>query len=517
AVMGPQVGYFDPQILQEEDLHGPGLDARGAAISGLGLYVELGHGGDYAWSATSAGQDIVHTFAVPLCNPDGSPASPASNAYVFRGRCTPMDVVTQTESWTPNLADQTPAGSETVTAYRTALGIVRARATIAGRPVAYTRLRSTYGHEIDSALGFSDLNNPDRIHDAQAFERAAYRIGYTYNWLYADDRDIAYFNSGANPVHDPRVDPILPVSSAYEWEHFDPQAETADYTPFDQHPQVINQDFITSWNNKQALDYSAADAKYASVYRSQLLDDRIARLIASGRKTTLPELVTAMEDAGTVDLRADRDLPAILAVLGQPTDPQLAKAAAELGAWHTDGSHRNDPAASGAYVHAHAIAILDAWWPLLVRGEFEPVLGPTLYRQLTDQLGIDDPPNQGSGTPHVGSAYDTGWFGYVEKDLRNLRGLPEAGRYHRVYCGGGDPAACRAMLTDTLRQAVAQAADPATLYADPACTAAGRPGDQECFDAISFRPIGVTSVPLMPWVNRPTYQQAVEIPGHRPR
>ncbi|MEA2300595.1 MAG: hypothetical protein QOE44_1130, partial [Solirubrobacteraceae bacterium] len=42
AVMGPQVGYFDPQILQEEDLHGPGLDARGAAISGLGLYVELG-------------------------------------------------------------------------------------------------------------------------------------------------------------------------------------------------------------------------------------------------------------------------------------------------------------------------------------------------------------------------------------------------------------------------------------------------------------------------------------------
>jgi hypothetical protein len=224
-----------------------------------------------------------------------------------------------------------------------------------------------------------------------------------------------------------------------------------------------------------------------------------------------------MEDAGTVDLRADRDLPSILAVLGQPTDPQLAQAAAELGAWHADGSHRKDPTAAGAYVHAHAIAILDAWWPLLVRGEFEPVLGPTLYRELTDQLGIDDPPNQGSGNLHVGSAYDTGWFGYVDKDLRSLRGLPEAGRYHRVYCGHGDPAACRAMLTETLRQAVARAADPATLYADPTCTAAGRPGDQECFDAISFRPIGVTSVPLMPWVNRPTYQQAVEIPGHRPR
>ncbi|MEA2297269.1 MAG: hypothetical protein QOF77_205 [Solirubrobacteraceae bacterium] len=517
AVMGPQVGYFNPQILMEEDLHGPGLDARGAAVAGLGLYVELGHGGDYAWSATSAGQDIVHTFAVPLCNPDGSAPTIDSNAYLFRGRCTPMDVLHQTESWTPSLADQTPAGSETLTAYRTALGIVLARATVAGRPVAYTRLRSTYGHEIDSALGFSDFNNPARVRDAQSFQRAAYRIGYTYNWLYTDDRDIAYFNSGANPVADPRVDPILPVAAPYEWRNLDPAAQTADHTPFDQHPQVVNQAFITSWNNKQALDYSASDSQYASVYRSQLLDQRIARLIGDGRKTTLTELVGAMEDAGTVDLRADRDLPALLAVLGQPTDPTLARAVDELRAWRADGSHRIDRAASGTYAHGEAIAILDAWWPLLVRGEFEPVLGPSLYRLLTDQLAIDDPPNRGSGTPHVGSAYDTGWFGYVEKDLRNLQGQPEAGRYHRVYCGAGSGAACRTMLEDTLRQAVAAAADRPTLYADPACTAAGRPGDQECFDAINFRPIGIATLPLMPWVNRPTYQQAVEIAGHRPR
>jgi hypothetical protein len=428
-----------------------------------------------------------------------------------------MDQLTQTESWTPNLADQTPPGSETLTAYRTALGIVVARATIAGRPVAYTRLRSTYGHEIDSALGFSDFNNPDRIHNAQDFQRAAYRIGYTYNWFYADDRDIAYFNSGANPVADPRVDPVLPVSSAYPWRNFDPQTQTADYTAFDQHPQVTNQDFITSWNNKQAPAYSASDAQYASVYRSQLLDARIAPLIASGRKATLPELVGAMEDAATVDLRADRDLPQILAVLGQPSDPQLAQAVADLRAWHADGSHRIDRTNTGAYAHARAIAILDAWWPLLVAGEFRPVLGPALYDELTAQLAIDDQPNHGSGMSHVGSAYDTGWFGYVEKDLRRLQRLPEAGAYHRVYCGAGSLPACRQMLEDTLRQAAALAADPATLYHDPTCAAANRPGDQECFDAISFRPIGVTTVPLMPWVNRPTYQQAVEIAGHRAR
>jgi len=44
AVMGPQVGYFVPQILMEEDLHGPGIDARGASFAGVNLYVQLGHG-----------------------------------------------------------------------------------------------------------------------------------------------------------------------------------------------------------------------------------------------------------------------------------------------------------------------------------------------------------------------------------------------------------------------------------------------------------------------------------------
>ena len=51
----------------EEDLHGPGIDARGAAFPGVGLYVLLGHGRDYAWSATTATSDNVDTFAEVLC------------------------------------------------------------------------------------------------------------------------------------------------------------------------------------------------------------------------------------------------------------------------------------------------------------------------------------------------------------------------------------------------------------------------------------------------------------------
>ena len=50
AVMGPQVGYYSPQILMEMDLHGPGIDARGATFPGISLYILLGRGPDYAWS-----------------------------------------------------------------------------------------------------------------------------------------------------------------------------------------------------------------------------------------------------------------------------------------------------------------------------------------------------------------------------------------------------------------------------------------------------------------------------------
>ena len=79
--MGPQVGYFVPQILMEEDLHGPGIDARGAAFAGVNLFVELGHGRDYAWSATTATSDNVDTFAEVLCERQGPLPLPAASAW----------------------------------------------------------------------------------------------------------------------------------------------------------------------------------------------------------------------------------------------------------------------------------------------------------------------------------------------------------------------------------------------------------------------------------------------------
>jgi len=44
-----------------------------------------------------------------------------------------------------------------------------------------------------------------------------------------------------------------------------------------------------------------------------------------------------------------------------------------------------------------------------------------------------------------------------------------------------------------------------------------KPHDQACWDKIWHQAASAISADLIPWQNRPTFQQAVEIQGHRPR
>src|SRR5256714_5390145 len=320
AVFGPQTAYFAPEILMEQDVHAPSLDARGVAFPGTNLYVQLGRGRDYAWSATSAGQDITDTFALSLCN---------ATHYRFRGKCLPIEKMTRTNSWQPNAADSTPAGSETITSERTKLGIVTARAKIEGKPVIYTRLRTTYGHETDSEPAFSTFTNPGKVHDAKSFQQAASLLGYTFNWFYVDSRQIAYFNSGFNPVRAPRTDPDLPVRGNLEWRGWNPDTNLPRYEPARTHPHAVNPRFLPSWNNKPAPGTRAADGNwgYGPTYRSKTLDDRVRRATRHGhRKIGRAQLVQAMEDAASVDLRGDAVLPWILTVAGRPKDNATARA-----------------------------------------------------------------------------------------------------------------------------------------------------------------------------------------------
>ncbi|HYH58908.1 MAG TPA: penicillin acylase family protein [Thermoleophilaceae bacterium] len=516
AVFGPQTGYFSPQVLVEQDVHAPGYDARGVAFPGVNLFVQLGRGRDYAWSATTSAQDIVDTFAVPLCD---------KTHYRFRGRCRKIEVLERTNSWDPSAADQTPAGTETLRVERTQLGIVIARGEVRGRPVLFTRLRSTYGHETDSGLAFSYFNDPGRITGPRRFQRAAALVPFTFNWFYADSEHIAYQNAGANPRRPRGVDPSLPVRARFEWRRWEPGesgrslVETS--TPARTHPRVVDQRYIVDWNGKQARGYGAADGNwgYGPVYRSNLLDDRVRRLVAGRRKATLPELTEAMADAATVDLRGDAVLPWALRVLGSPRDEELREAVGRLREWRRAGAHRRDEDGDGAYEHAQAIQIMDAWWPRWVEAQFRPVLGKRLFEAMTTVHPLDNHPNNHGD--HVGSAWQDGWYSFAQKDLRAVLGRRVRGRWSRTYCGspltrGPGPVVkrCRRALLRSLEAALE--VDAAAIYADdPVCAAEDRDGEQACFDAIWHRPLGGITQPLIPWQNRPTFQQVVEIPGGR--
>ncbi|HEU0132575.1 MAG TPA: penicillin acylase family protein [Mycobacteriales bacterium] len=498
AVMGPQTGYYTPQLLVEQELDGPGVRARGVSFAGTNLVVELGHGVDYAWSATSASNDIVDTVIERLCDPAGGTATVQSTSYLVGTECVPMESYTHTETGVPNAAAQNPPETVNLRVLKTRHGVVQLRTTVGGAPVAVVVQRATYGHEVDSAVGFARLQDPGYVKDAASFQKAVHEIQYTFNWFYADDRDIAYFSSGRLPKRASGVDWDLPRwgDPAYDWRGF---------LPFEAHPRIVNPPtgYLVSWNNKPAPGFSAADNGwgYGAVYRSLALEDRVRALMAAGG-VTRPGLVGAMMDAGTVDVRAAYLLPLVLDTVGTPADAGQAAAVALLRDWVASGAHRVDRDRDGAYEHQAAIALWDTWWEPLAKDVMRAGLG-----DLVDALphGLDDHPRQGLGSSWNGVP----WYGYVSKTLRSALGRPVKDAYSRAYCGPLD--ACRATLRTSLGTAVAAATD-----AQGAASVGDLTYDKH-LDDIRHVTAGVVGVRAIDWQNRPTFQQVVAFTAHRPR
>jgi acyl-homoserine lactone acylase PvdQ len=505
AVMGPQVGYYVPQILMEEDLHGPGIDARGAAFAGVNLYVELGHGRDYAWSATTATSDNVDTFAEVLCH--------GNFRYVYRGKCKPMEKLQTTESWTPNAIDSTEAGSQTLTAYRTVHGIVFARGKVGGRRVAFVHQRSTYFHEPDSVIGFAQLNEPGFVTGVGGFKKAVSDINFLFNWGYTDSEHIAYALSGAMPQRQ-GTSPDFPVlgTGKFDWKGFKPSAQTADYLPFSEHPQAVDPPFLVSWNNKQAPGWAAADDQYdyGPLHRAQMISDKVRAGTKGKRRMTIAQLVQAMEEPATQDLRGYRLLPTIFKAVGKPKQAALRKALAKLRAWHRAGAHRRDLNRDGVDEETPAIELMDAWWPKLLAAEFKASLGGKAYERLAGMISTGD---LTGGSPDAPDFFD-GWWGYVSKDLRDLFGPRPKAPYSRIYCGNGSKARCRKALQRSLVQALR--VTPAAMYGGGNGDCATNP-QPSCFDQNRPTVTGGVSLPPFPFQNRPTFQQVVSVTQRLPR
>ena len=480
AVMGPQVGYYYPQILLELDLKGGGYQSRGAAFPGISFAVLLGRGPDYAWSATSAGSDVVDQYVETLCG--GS-----DTKYLYKGACRDM---TTFDAGVIRGAPGTP--DQPLTYHETVHGPVIGYATVGGTKVAISTLRSTRGREILASRFFFDLSTA-AVHSAKEFLKAASTMDMSFNWHYVDSKDIAVYTSGRLPVRPSSVDPGLPTKGTgeYEWQGFLPAAK---------HAQQINpkSGLILNWNNKPAAGYTASDSEwsYGPVQRVDLLWGAAQRQ----QKHTLASLVGAMNLAATQDIRVVRVWPTIRGVLDRGTPPtERAKTAAALvDAWLGRSGSRLDVNLDGK-IDDPGAAVLDAAWTPLTDAVLSPVLGP-LVGELAKVTTRDDYPNRG------GSSYISGWYSYVDKDLRALLGRPVAKPFATKFCGKGDLVACSKALWAAMDTAAAtlektQGTDPDQWRADATK------------ERITFAP-GILPDSIR-WTNRPTFQQVISFSSHR--
>jgi acyl-homoserine lactone acylase PvdQ len=467
-VAGPQLGYLYPEFFWEVDLEGGGMSVRGGSLPGI-PNVLIGRGPDYGWSFTSSQSDNIDTFAETLCGDD--------HHYVYKGQCVAM---THVDAGTLVIPSKP---SVPVRFYETVHGPVFGYGVVNGARVALSQARTTRGRELKAALDVYDLST-GRLRSPQQFTHDLSRFEMCFNGFYVDSKHIAYVTSGRLPLRASGADPGFPTvgTGAYDWTGF--LAPGA-------HPQAIDPPSgeIVNWNNKPAPGFASADDNfsYGTIHRSQLL----ARNLKKG-KNTVTDVVRAMNKSATQDLRAVGVWPAIngyLALTPAPTqrDAQLR---AIVNAWVAHGASRLDVNLDGK-IDDPGAAVLDASWAKLADGLVAPVLG-TLTDRLAALIPRDDAPGPG------GSAYISGWYGYVDRDLR--RG------YANAYCGHGDRTACSQGLWAALGAAgdelqAAQGTDPTQWHSD-----ATR-------ERIRFAP-GLLPT-TMRWTNRPTYQQILSFDGHR--
>jgi acyl-homoserine lactone acylase PvdQ len=479
AVMGPQLGYFYPEIVFQAQLSGPGIEAEGV-VAPISPYVFIGRGRDFAWSLTSASNENTQQFLLKLCNPEAGPVTRESEYYEYEGKCIAM---TTFDAGEIGALGKEPAHE--VYFKESVYGPVSGTVTVKGAPYAIANDRSDRGREPAGEMAFSALDS-EKVHSPEQFFEAANKLETTFNMAYIDSKNIAYFSTGRLPILAPGTDPSLPTlgNGEYNWRGF---------LSLEQHPHDVNpaSEIFTNWNNKPAPEWGAASENfsYGPVHRVQLYTG------FKKRGVTEDKVVRIMNKAATQDLRAVQVWPVIEQVLagGPAPSPLASEAAGMVDKWVEEGASLygvNQP-------NAPAAAVMDAVWTPIAEAVLGPVLGE-LIPEFESMNSPDNPPNSG------GSSFGSGWYGYVYKDLRSELGLPVSGPFSREYCGNGSLGACRTSLWSAIQTAAEHLKE--TQGADLSAWRAP-------VVRIEFPPDPVYRF-TMSWTNRSTFQQVIEFTGH---
>lgn len=460
ATMGPQLGYFYPEIVQQIDLHGPGIKAQGVAVPGLAMYILIGRTKDYAWSLTSANHDVRDVFAERLCNPDGSAPTRASTHYLFKGQCKPF------QDFNAGLLAGTPLR------YRISVhGQVIGTATVGGKPYALARKRSTFGRDALNLAALKDLTE-GKATTPERFWTAANQFGFTFNWAYVSRKTTAFFTSGYLPKRARGLDRRLPTlgTGNYEWQGFLSKLE---------HPHDVGGPggLLLNWNNRSAPGFVHGDDEaFGSVHRVELFDK-------------FPWQVKLTDDVGVMNRAATEDVrspvwPVVSKVLhtGPAPSARDQKVVDLLDDWVRRDAPRLDADDNGLYDEASPAIMDEVWRPIAVA-----VMGKVLGDRLAD---VDS----------VRGLNGLAGESYVDKDLRTLLGYPVKGRFNLSYCGEGSLRVCRNSLWIALHVA-----------ADRLATQFGDPDPAKWLKTASRTGFQPGLIPnTMRTTNRPTFQQVLE-------
>ncbi len=478
-VGGPQIGYFFPGLTYEVGLHGPNIDTRGVTSAPFPGYMLIGRNEDFAYTLTSAGADIIDTYAETLCG--GS-----RTKYVYRGRCRDMERI--------DAGALSGSGTTSeIVFYRTVHGsVVGYGKDEQGRTVALARKRSSYGKDTLDQLFFQDLTYKNRIRSFADFARAASQTPQTFNAFYADASTTGMYTTGLLPVRPRGVDPGLPVDGrgGYEWKG---------YLAASRHPQgTVSNGLLVNWNNKPARNFVAGDDRFGN----ESTFPRVRMLLAElGRRKrhTLASVTGAMNAAATEDVRGRIFYPLLDDMLNKGKAPSTLalRMRDELVRWARARAPRLDLDGDGKLDYA-GIAIMDEAWNDLADAAMCPRLGRTLCDELaTRQSRFDNPP----------SGQYSGWYHYMAKDFRTLLGIPVRQRYSTRYCGKGNVKRCADSLWAALQRA-GQRLVASQGNSDPASWR-----EDASTQAIKFAPLPLIT---MAYTNRPSgIQQVISFKGRR--
>ena len=424
--------------------------------------------------------------------------------------------------------------------------------------LAYLKRRAWSEREAGTFEGFVNYERLDSLaqHDGvtklQEFTKLTSNIVSSHNLVYADSAgNIGYWLGGSYPLRPAGIVSQLPLNAdgSEEWGN-----GTSMYLPFKNQPHVVNpaQGWVASWNNKPSNQsgFAAFDTGDSTRWGLQHHVEAIEDYLSGTGKLDFNGVARAGYRAAFNDTRVKWVMPILRRALSNPTlisacssnpsscpnlCPRLAEVNTALGAWFAGDSisggaertwFQGIPTpwwdqSSGWRYDSGAQALWDSWWNVgmelvfdhwftgtpadypgpsgdsMENGEDPFFIHALLGQSGAKLLGTLAPRmNYLSATgvfPATQQAFDAEVAGWAAKSMNDTLGWlanPSGGRPSYVSAGRNlpDPTCCTSGAISGWRENMVAA------------------GDMNCFSDF-----GVYSAPCMPWEDKGTYAQVVEV------